>query len=320
VLSNRNKRAEYDRSLGGAPRATAPVAAPPASEPMAAAVPTPPAPPSAPAPDVLPPAPPPEPPPAAPVATVSPPSPVPSRASPAMPAISPEAAQRAAREALARKLGLRPGAAPPSVAGVGNAPRPADSAAALASPLASLDAMRVARTQAERDAKIAYLTRTADESLARNDLLGASNALAVAATLAPEDATLRARADDVARRLAMSFAVRNAEEARRAERSGDWAEAAACWQKVVNAHPQDAVALERAAHALLRLGRDLPRAAELARRATQQSPPRVEAYTTLAQIFIAGGLRASALGALETASKLDPASVVVKDLLAKVKA
>jgi tetratricopeptide (TPR) repeat protein len=175
------------------------------------------------------------------------------------------------------------------------------------------------RLEAERGARLAQLTRTADDSLARNDLLGASNALAVAVSVAPEDAALRTRAEEVARRLADSLAGQHTEEARAHERGGEWSQAALCWQKVVAARPDDATAHERAAHALWRAGRELPRAAELARRATQLAPTRVDAYVTLAQVFAAGGLKASALGALDTASKLDPASVVVKDLLARLK-
>lgn len=244
------------------------------------------------------------------------------------PVISREAAQRAAREALARKFryaslghaGTRSNESPSSVSsnrddGAGSSSKGSEGV----NPLVSLNVIREVRTEAERKARVMQLVRAADESLARDDLLGASNALTLASTLAPEDSALRARAEDIARRLAQRQADKYMQEAREHERQGDWDQAAVCWQKAVVGRPDDPVVHERAAHALLKAGKDLPRAAELARRAIQLDPKRADFHVTLAQIFLAGGLRASARGALEQASRLDPGSAIVKDLLTKVK-
>jgi predicted Zn-dependent protease len=76
----------------------------------------------------------------------------------------------------------------------------------------------------------------------------------------------------------------------------------------------------RAAKAMLSHGKELPRAAETARRALASSPRSLDAHLTLAQIFLAGGMRASAQSVLESAQRLDPTSLAVKDLIKQCRA
>jgi curved DNA-binding protein CbpA len=220
-----------------------------------------------------------------------------------------ETTLRTAREALARKLrggGPHPG-------GTSSVPPPAPD------PLQSLYAAREARAEAERSARLQKLLQTADEADARHDLAAATDALASARALAPEDSTLAARADAAARRLAAARSETWIAQAERQEREERWTDAAASWQKAWLGRPDDAILPQRAALALVHATKDLPRAAELARRATQLAPDSADAFVVLARVFLTGGLRESAHAALEAAARLAPDSRQVKDLRRQLK-
>jgi tetratricopeptide (TPR) repeat protein len=185
--------------------------------------------------------------------------------------------------------------------------------------LESLQRTRAASLAHAHEARVARLLRDADACAARNDLAGVHNALLVARSLAPDDEELGVRADAAARALAESQVDANLERAREAERAGQFDRAAEAYLRAHAGRPNDATLLVRAALALMKHGKELPRAADLARRAIQHSPRSVDAHVALAQIFLAGGLRASAVSTVEAAQKLDPTSLVVKDLMRQCK-
>jgi tetratricopeptide (TPR) repeat protein len=187
------------------------------------------------------------------------------------------------------------------------------------STLASLQNARVARLDAERTAKLEHFLRLADESVQRKDPLGEANALQLALSIIPDDAALKARADSASLRAAEVMAEKYIEHAREAESQHRWEVAAEYWQRAAVGRPRDAGVLLKAAGAVLRVGKELPKAADLAKRAVAVQP-RVDAYALLADIYIAAGMRASAQVAVDAAAKLDPNSPVVKDLLARAKA
>jgi len=239
------------------------------------------------------------------------------------PTIDPEAARRAARESLARKMGgssthistgrlqavRDPNAAP--------APKSTDPTP-TSSTMMSLQNARALRLDAERVAKLEHYLRLADESVRRNDLLGASNALQLALTISPEDATLRLRVEEAARKSAEIQAGKYIEQAREHEGHGNIDLAAEYWQRAAAGRPRDATVLVRAAMAVHRTKKDMQKAADLARRATLIAP-RVETFALLVEIYLSAGMKASAHAAAEAAAKLDPASPVVKDLLLRAK-
>lgn len=234
-----------------------------------------------------------------------------SVSNPSMPAVQPsEEAQRAAREALARKLaGGRT---------LSQSTMPAVQPGAVSAG-AALQAQFANREDLAQKNKLDALRRTALELANKGDLLGASNTMQIAVSLAPEDATVKSEAFDIQRKLLIQLAPQNTEAAREAERSKAFDRAAALWSKVVSARPDDFEANFRLGRCLLAIGRELPRAAEAARRAINIAPRRIDGHVLLAEIFEAAGKPASAKAALEQAAKLDPTSLAVKDLLARLR-
>jgi tetratricopeptide (TPR) repeat protein len=184
---------------------------------------------------------------------------------------------------------------------------------------ASLQAQFANRQDLAQKNKLASLRQTAQELAAKGDWIGASNTMQIAVAMAPEDATVRAEAAEIQRRLNVHMVPQHTEEAREAERTRNWERAALLWGKVASAKPEDFESNYRLGKCLLTLGKDLPRAAEAARRAMAAAPRRAEPHVLLAEIFEAAGKPASAMSAAEQAAKLDPTSLAVKDLLARLR-
>jgi tetratricopeptide (TPR) repeat protein len=354
VLSNKNQRAEYDRSIGLDPTRALVSAAPPAEpakEPAAAADQTGPVRPMAPPrttsvtqPAVVPPrsmstsqqaavkppsdplrttgqsAPvrpvtgtsePIRPPPIVPRATTASSEPISKPSVASMPAVAPsEEAQRAAREALARKLAGSRTLSHPSM--------PAVQPGAVSAG-ASLQAQFANREDLAQRNKLDNLRRSAQELAAKGDFLGASNTMQIAVAMAPEDATVKTEASDILRRLNLHMAPQNVEAAKDAERNRQFERAAVLWTKVASVLPEDFESHYRLGRCLLSIGRDLARAAEAARRSVTAAPRRIEGHLLLAEIFEAAGKPASARSAADQAAKLDPTSPAVKDLLARLR-
>jgi tetratricopeptide (TPR) repeat protein len=218
--------------------------------------------------------------------------------------------QRAAREALARKLAGGRALSQPAISAV----QPGAVSAG-----ASLQAQFANREDLARANKLESLRRAAQELSAKGDWIGASNTMQIAVAMAPEDAALRAEAAEFQRRLNLHMAPQHTEAAREAERTRNWERAALLWGKVASAKPEDFESNYRLGKCLLALGKELPRAAEAARRAMAAAPRQAEPYVLLAEIFEAAGKPASAKSAAEQAAKLDPTSLAVKDLLARLR-
>lgn len=351
VLSNKNQRAEYDRSIGLDPSrpltsttpaaesapTTAPsaplrtqsgtqpaVVVPPAVAPSArdastqsrAIVPPQPAqrsatdPPARPAGATEPTKPlqPLQPPPAArPMQSVAPPSAT-SVSRPAMPAPT-EEQQRAAREALARKL-------------AGNRSLSQSSMPAVQPPVsagASLQSQFANRTDIAQRQKVDSLRASVRELVAKGDFVGASNTMQILRALVPDDKAIEQEALEVQRQLLLQLVPKNTEAAREAERTRHYTHAAALWSKVASVKPEDFEPNFRLARCLLAEGKELARAAEYARKAISIAPRRVDAHVLLAEIFESAGKPASAKAAAEQAAKLDPTALAVKDLLARLR-
>lgn len=218
--------------------------------------------------------------------------------------------QRAAREALARKLAggrtLSQGSMPAVQPGAVSAG-------------ASLQAQFAGREDLAQKNKLNALRKSAQDLAAKGDWLGASNTMQIAVAMAPEDTAVRDEALEIQRRLNLHLAPQHIEAAREAERTRSWERAALLWGKVASVKPEDFESNFRLGRCLLTVGKELPKAAEAARRATAAAPRRHEPHLLLAEIFEAAGKPASAKAAAEQAAKLDPTAQAVKDLLARLR-
>lgn len=313
VLSDPRRRAEYDRRLGIAPsassahgrpasglRAAAP-ARPPSYPPppmdeerrveaarrfaslrnKTTPIPVPPAPLNTPVPAARPPTPTPVPsraPTPPPVAARPPtPTPVPARAPtppPWTPASSPPG--EGARQAI-----------PP----------------AGSTTLQSLARLHAAHQLRQRQEKASEAEQEINRTLSDGDYDGAVKLIRHALSLAPDDAALKARLEQAQTLLAASQADRHIASALSAEKAGRWEAAAECWVRASAGRPQDADLLVNAANALREAMSDLPRAADLAKRAVQLRPT-AASFVCLGRVFLAGGHIASARSALDSAARL----------------
>lgn len=227
-----------------------------------------------------------------------PPEPVPS---------GPSAAELAARKAaLAARLraGARPQAAPAKPA----AP-PAPNPLKYDNPQDAMDALKRRYQQRVEHATQAHAQRyiqSAEDALAKNDLVSAATSLSIAAKFSPEDLDLAQRAKDVKVRADETLCASYLKQAQYEEKQRHWNEAAKSWLKVAKLK-DDPESHERAANAILRSDDpDLREAAEHAKMAITQQPKNVLNHITLVEIYIQAGLVTSAKRAAEAVYALDP--------------
>jgi tetratricopeptide (TPR) repeat protein len=109
-------------------------------------------------------------------------------------------------------------------------------------------------------------------------------------------------------------------QAKYEDQSEHWIDSARSWQKVVRTRPGDALAHERAAHALARSQGDLHLAAELGTRACGMEPENFEFKITLAVVYLEAGLYRNARRELEAAQQLSPRNAKIQGLLKRAKA
>jgi curved DNA-binding protein CbpA len=215
-----------------------------------------------------------------------------------------------AKHAAARKLAGRSSSDPEFRAA--KAPSGVSSGTALKAQFAHREDLAV-------NHKLNALRDTAARLEAHGDIAGAANTLQLAVGLAPDDHELAARFEALQRRAAEIHYAANQKLAGEAERAGDFERALACWQKVLKARPDEFAANLHSGMALLKLQRELPRAAEFARKALAANPRSVDAYVLLAEIFLLADKPASAKRAADEAAKLDPNAITVKDLLTRTR-
>ena len=216
----------------------------------------------------------------------------------------------ARRRALARKLGF-------------SSPPPASS-----TPLNGADA-KVARERAVNDFKQRYeqharrsqvseYVARADAAIAAKKPVDAVNALRIAVSLAPEDASLRQRYEDVQAESSRELAERYLAQAAYEEREGHWAEAARSYARAVSANAAPAVH-ERLAHCLLMSQGDLKQAVEHARKAVLLAGNEARNRQTLARAYAAAEMRESALRELERAAALAPSDDTIREQLRRAR-
>ncbi|MDP3276224.1 MAG: J domain-containing protein [Deltaproteobacteria bacterium] len=221
---------------------------------------------------------------------------------------------RAAREAMARKLagtrtlsGNFAALTPPSVA-------PPESRQSLE----SLHRQLAQRPEVQALARFQELIARAEMLLRTHEALGAFNTIQMI-PIAELSEPLAVKVRALEQSALAQLVPQNCVAARKAETEGQTERAAALWARVTRAMPNHLEAQLRLAHTLLKIGRDLPGAMEAARLAIALSPASPDGWVVLAEIFEAGGKRASARGAAESAAKLSPSSQTVKLLLTRLR-
>lgn len=244
------------------------------------------------------------------------PQPVPAPAAEPVPT-GPSAAEIAARKAaLAARLraGARPVAPPPK------APEHA-SPLKYASSQDAMDALKRRYEQRIEHATQAHAQRyvqSAEDALAKNDLVSAATSLSIASKFAPEDVELANRAREVKARADQTLCESYLKQAQYEEKQRHWNEAARSWLKVAKIK-DDAPSHERAANAILRSDDpDLREAAEHAKRAISKVPSDVGNHVTLIEIYLAAGLSTSAKRAAEAAYTLSPKDERVLVLIKRI--
>lgn len=117
----------------------------------------------------------------------------------------------------------------------------------------AMDALKARFEAGKNDAQ--KHVEAAKRAQAVGDLPGALDAYRKAALAAPTDASIKRAIVDLEAASSERLVDSHAKKAALEERFGRWAEAAASWQKVVEARPTDREAQTRLANALARAGR-----------------------------------------------------------------
>lgn len=174
------------------------------------------------------------------------------------------------------------------------------------------------RLESATHAHAAKYVSTAEDALAKNDLVAASTALSIATKFAPDDQALAIRAQEVKNLADKMLTESYLKQAIYEEKQGHWDEAGKSWLKVARLR-NDAESHERSANAIWRSeDGDLRGAAEHAKLAINLDPTNIGNHITLVEVFLKAGLGSSAKRAAETALKLDPTHPAVLDLVKRM--
>lgn len=221
----------------------------------------------------------------------------------------------ARRRAFARKLGVSMPPAPR----ISSEPAPMiPNAASREAAQADLKRRYEERVGELKARQVQRYVSAAEEAERRKDLVSATNALRIAASLAPDDRGLAARLREVEGRAQVGLADSYLEQARYEEREGRWLDAAASYRRASRAKPT-ALVLERVAHCLYSGKGDLKEAADFAKRARDAAPDDANVRMTLGQIYLEAGMKQSAAAEFERAQQLSPKDDSIKDWLRRAR-
>lgn len=221
----------------------------------------------------------------------------------------------ARRRALAKKLGV---SLPPAAR---SGPPPAASTSSPASrenAQADLKRRYEERVVELKRRQIDHYLAAAEKAEAAKDLVSATNALRIASSLDPTDASLVERLRSTESRAAAGLAESYVEQAQYEERESRWLEAAASYRRASRGKPTSRI-LERVAHCLLSGKGDLREAADFAKRARDAAPEDAGVRVTLGKIFLEAGMKQSAIAEFERAQQLSPKDDTIRDWLKRVR-
>jgi curved DNA-binding protein CbpA len=239
--------------------------------------------------------------------------------------VSPEELLRQRRETLARRLsgGRKPVPAAPGsdAARAGGRGAVVEMDPAVAE--RSAEALRRRHDKAVADAKHAQVVRYSEAgrvALIRQDYAEAANSYRIAASLAPDDATVQAACNEALREVAAALADGYLKQASYEESQERWAEAALSYSKVCAGKPDNAGAHERVAFATVKSGGNARRAVEFARKAIELDPKKPEYRVTLARAYGAAGLEQSAASELDRARDMALKDPKIQSLVSAARA
>ncbi len=170
----------------------------------------------------------------------------------------------------------------------------------------------------DREARLSRLLGDGEDAQKRGDFEKALEHLRHALAIAKDDESIQHRVNAVDQLLKAQKTSGYIEKAREAMREGKAEIAAAMWEKAWEGRPTDAALLVNAAEVLAKWGNNRGKAKELAQRALAVDPKAVKAHVVLAQVFTAGGLKASARGAIDAIARLEPDNPLLKELREKL--
>ncbi|MEI7893262.1 MAG: DnaJ domain-containing protein [Myxococcales bacterium] len=185
------------------------------------------------------------------------------------------------------------------------------------SPMTTADAMESLKRRYQerlRAARQAQARKYADIAGEAKDPVAAANALRVAATLAPDDPEIQRKSEEAQEAAGTVLAESYRKQAVYEEKNGQWPEAAKSWRLVVRGRPNDAMACERAANAILKAEGSLHDASTLGQRAVALEPTNAAFRVTLANVYVAAGLSLNARRELDAAAQLAPDDATVQAL------
>jgi tetratricopeptide (TPR) repeat protein len=169
-----------------------------------------------------------------------------------------------------------------------------------------------------RDRQVQHYVSSADQALGDSDAVAAANALRIAVSLSPDDRALSERLAEVQKQAAVQLADSYLEQATYEERDSRWLAAARSYARAAQGKP-NAQVFERVAYCLLMAETDLKTAVDYGKRAVMAAPDDANTRLTLARVYLAAGLKQSALGEFERAATLAPNDDTIKDWLRRLK-
>ena len=221
----------------------------------------------------------------------------------------------ARRRALARKLGVS--MAPAQRASLAP-PDPQVLAAARDAATADIKRRYEQRVQELKESQVQHYVDAADRAEAAGDLVSATNALRIAASLAPADAGMRTRLTELEIKASAGLADSYLEQAQYEEREGRFREASKSYQRALRGKPSPRL-MDRVAFCILSAKGDLREAADFGKRAVQGSPDDPGFRLNLAKIYLEAGMKQSAVSELERAQQLAPKDDTIRDLLKRAR-
>lgn len=157
-----------------------------------------------------------------------------------------------------------------------------------------------------------------DNAKAAGDWASVANALRMAISHYPDDATFKEELAIAEKKAIEQLADQYWKQGLYEREQGNWQGAEKSFRRVVDARPQDALALDAAAAAALKAGGNLHEAADFAKRAVELEPRNAEFQTTLGHIYLQAKQLAAARATLKRAIELDAGLERARTLLAKV--
>ncbi len=253
-------------------------------------------------------------------------SPFPGHGDAASPSLRPSTSLRpndpeARRRALARKLGRHVPEGPPSRPGDAERLRTEqaqDSAQRQEWAADELKRRYQDAMQAARDRQVEAYVRAAKQALEKGDHVGASNALRIAVSLAPTDATLTEQLNEVSNKAKLELSESYLQQAEYEERDEKWLAAAKSYARALAGRPEPRL-FDKLAHCLLSGGGDLREAGEAAKKAVLLQPENARFRVTLAHFYVKAGMKQSAEGELSRAATLAPSDDKVADWIRRLK-